>query len=129
MTKLEKLTDQRNITTISFDMDDTLWDFQAAMENALATHAGTAEGDGAGGRRRRDLTVQQMMDIRDEVADGIGGGSNDPGGNPVHGDGEDGWSTSGFERAGRPRSCTGSIGRRGLRVPGLTTTFPAFLRH
>ena len=74
MTKLEKLTDQRNIKTITFDMDDTLWDFQAAMENALAITLERlrvmAPGDAA-----QSLTVQKMMDIRDEVADELGEGT------------------------------------------------------
>lgn len=74
MTNLEKLTDQRNIKTITFDMDDTLWDFQAAMENALAITLERlrvmAPGDAA-----QSLTVQKMMDIRDEVADELGEGS------------------------------------------------------
>ena len=74
MTTLEKLTDQRNITTITFDMDDTLWDFQAAMERALEITLERlrvmAPGDAA-----RKLTVQQMMEIRDEVASELGEGA------------------------------------------------------
>jgi len=74
MTTLGKLTDQRNITTITFDMDDTLWDFQAAMERALELTLERlrvmAPGDAA-----RKLTVQQMMDIRDEVASELGEGA------------------------------------------------------
>ena len=74
MTTLDKLTDQRNITTITFDMDDTLWDFQAAMERALELTLERlrvmAPGDAA-----RKLTVQQMMDIRDEVASELGEGA------------------------------------------------------
>ena len=74
MTTLEKLTDQQNITTITFDMDDTLWDFQAAMERALEITLERlrvmAPGDAA-----RKLTVQQMMEIRDEVASELGEGA------------------------------------------------------
>ena len=74
MTTLEKLTDQRNITTITFDMDDTLWDFQAAMERALEITLERlrvmAPGDAA-----RKLTVQRMMEIRDEVASELGEGA------------------------------------------------------
>lgn len=66
--------DARNITTISFDMDDTLWDFQAAMERALAITLERlqtmAPGDAA-----QSLTVQRMMEIRDEVADELGEGT------------------------------------------------------
>ena len=74
MTTLERLTDQRNITTITFDMDDTLWDFQSAMERALELTLEQlrvmAPGDAA-----LKLTVQQMMDIRDEVASELGEGA------------------------------------------------------
>ena len=74
MTTLERLTDQRNITTITFDMDDTLWDFQSAMERALELTLEQlrvmAPGDAA-----RKLTVQQMMEIRDEVASELGEGA------------------------------------------------------
>ena len=68
------MTTQRNITTITFDMDDTLWDFQAAMERALEITLERlrvmAPGDAA-----RKLTVQQMMEIRDEVASELGEGA------------------------------------------------------
>ncbi len=64
----------RRITTITFDMDDTLWDFQSAMENALQVTLERlrlmAPGDAA-----RRLTVEKMMEIRDEVADELGEGS------------------------------------------------------
>ena len=74
MTTLEMLTDQRNITTITFDMDDTLWDFQAAMERALELTLKRlrvmAPGDAA-----RKLTVRRMMEIRDEVASELGEGA------------------------------------------------------
>ncbi len=74
MTTLEMLTTQRNITTITFDMDDTLWDFQAAMERALELTLERlrvmAPGDAA-----RKLNVQKMMEIRDEVASELGEGA------------------------------------------------------
>ena len=58
----------RKITTITFDADDTLWDFQSAMEQALEATLrqlrlmvpnNATEG----------LTVQKMIEIRDSVAD------------------------------------------------------------
>ena len=68
------MPDQRKITTITFDMDDTLWDFQSAMARALAVTLERlrvmAPGDAA-----RKLTVQQMMEIRDEVASELGEGA------------------------------------------------------
>ena len=68
------MPDQRKITTITFDMDDTLWDFQSAMARALAVTLERlrvmAPGDAA-----RKLTVQQMMEIRDEVAAELGEGA------------------------------------------------------
>ncbi len=69
------MMDERpNITTITFDMDDTLWDFQTAMENALAVTLERlkemAQGDAA-----QELTVQRMMDIRDAVASELGEGT------------------------------------------------------
>ncbi|MCY3693023.1 MAG: HAD family hydrolase [Chloroflexota bacterium] len=74
MTTLERLTNQRNITTITFDMDDTLWDFQAAMGRALELTLERlrvmAPGDAA-----RKLTVRRMMEIRDEVASELGEGA------------------------------------------------------
>lgn len=64
----------RHITTITFDMDDTLWDFQSAMERALEVTLERlrlmAPGDAA-----RRLTVEKMMEIRDEVADELGEGA------------------------------------------------------
>ena len=66
--------DATNITTITFDMDDTLWDFQAAMEKALAVTLERLQ-QMAPGDAAQNLTVQQMMDIRDEVADELGEGT------------------------------------------------------
>ena len=68
------MAERLNITTITFDMDDTLWDFQAAMERALEVTLERlrlmAPGDAA-----RRLTVEKMMEIRDEVADELGEGA------------------------------------------------------
>ena len=64
----------KSIFTVTFDMDDTLWDFQAAMARALELTLERlrvmAPGDAA-----RNLTVQQMMEIRDEVASELGEGA------------------------------------------------------
>ena len=64
----------RNISTVTFDMDDTLWDFQSAMANALAITLerlrSILPGDGAA-----RLTVPRMMDIRDGVALEMGEGT------------------------------------------------------
>lgn len=61
-----------NPTTISFDGDGTLWDFEQAMRRALASTlaelvrlAPEAES--------RQLTVDRMIAIRDEVAQGLEG--------------------------------------------------------
>lgn len=63
-----------DITTMTFDMDDTLWDFQAAMENALAITLERLKLMAPGGDAQR-LTVPRMMDIRDEVASELGEGA------------------------------------------------------
>lgn len=69
-----KMDGASQITTITFDMDDTLWDFQSAMEHALAITLERlrrmAPGDSA-----RQLTVEKMMEIRDAVADELGEGA------------------------------------------------------
>ena len=74
MTTLKRLTDQRDITTITFDMDDTLWDFRTAMEDALAITLERLRQMAPGDAAQR-LTVQRMMDIRDEVASELGEGA------------------------------------------------------
>ena len=66
--------DKPDITTITFDMDDTLWDFQAAMENALAITLERLKLMAPGDAAQR-LTVPRMMDIRDEVASELGEGA------------------------------------------------------
>ena len=68
------MADLPNIKTITFDMDDTLWDFQSAMENALAITLQHLRRM-APGDRSAGLTVQQMMDIRDGVALELGEGA------------------------------------------------------
>lgn len=63
--------DLSRIRTISFDGDDTLWDFRSAMENALARTLGqlrtVVANDATHG-----LTVQKMVEIRDCVANELG---------------------------------------------------------
>ena len=74
MTTLERLSDARHITTITFDMDDTLWDFQAAMENALSVTLERLRLIVPGDAAQR-LTVLDMMEIRDGVALELGEGA------------------------------------------------------
>ena len=74
MTNLGTVSDQRKITTITFDMDDTLWDFQSAMEKALELTLERLRRI-APGDLSQGLTVQQMMEIRDEVASELGEGA------------------------------------------------------
>ena len=71
---LDAMVDLRNIRTITFDMDDTLWDFQSAMENALGVTLERLRGILPGDPTAR-LTVQRMMDIRDGVALEMGEGT------------------------------------------------------
>ena len=68
------MAELENITTISFDMDDTLWDFQSAMENALAITLERLRQMAPGDAAQR-LTVERMMDIRDQVASELGEGT------------------------------------------------------
>jgi len=60
-----------NITTVSFDGDMTLWDFQAVMENALQKtlhelwqHISTPQA--------QNLTVENLIATRNQVADQMG---------------------------------------------------------
>ena len=62
-----------SIKTITFDADDTLWDFQSAMKAALGSTlqqlrliVPNAASD--------QLTVQNMIDIREHVARELGEG-------------------------------------------------------
>ena len=68
------MADLQNIRTITFDMDDTLWDFQSAMTNALAITLerlrSILPGDGSA-----RLTVPRLMEIRDGVALEMGEGT------------------------------------------------------
>ena len=68
------MADMRNIKTITFDMDDTLWDFQSAMESALGVTLERLRRI-LPGDRSAGLTVQRMMDIRDGVALELGEGA------------------------------------------------------
>ena len=63
-----------NITTIAFDMDGTLWDFESAMQNALRVTLDRLRIVSPGDQTAQ-LTVHQMMDIRDSVASEMGEGS------------------------------------------------------
>ena len=67
MRNAESRVDLSRITTVSFDGDDTLWDFRSAMENALALTLRQLRTIVANDATRQ-LTVQKMMDIRDCVA-------------------------------------------------------------
>ena len=64
------------ITTISFDGDDTLWDFRSAMENALERTMRKLRTVVANDACHR-LTVRKMIEIRDCVASELGGGRSD----------------------------------------------------
>ncbi len=74
MTNLDAIVGRLPINTITFDMDDTLWDFQAAMENALHITLARLRLL-APGERTDNLTVPKMMDIRDAVALELGEGA------------------------------------------------------
>ena len=71
--KNRELTEQ--ITTISFDGDDTLWDFSSAMENALTLTLRELQ-EVVANDAAHQLTVQKMMEIRDCVAKELGGAVN-----------------------------------------------------
>ena len=68
------MVDLQNIRTITFDMDDTLWDFQSAMANALGVTLKRLRSILPGERTAR-LTVPRLMDIRDGVALEMGEGT------------------------------------------------------
>ncbi len=61
------MTDAKRIKAISFDGDETLWDFQKVMRHSLAIVLGElrhrVHGEAAAG-----LTVDKMIDIRNAVA-------------------------------------------------------------
>lgn len=75
MRNAESRVDLSRITTVSFDGDDTLWDFRSAMENALALTLRQLRTIVANDATRQ-LTVQKMMEIRDCVAKESGGAVN-----------------------------------------------------
>lgn len=61
------MTDARRIKALSFDGDETLWDFQKVMRHSLAIVLGElrrrVHGEAAAG-----LTIDKMIDIRNAVA-------------------------------------------------------------
>ncbi len=62
----------KNIKAVSFDVDDTLWDFESAMTSALALTLQrikqTITTDAA-----MQLTVDKLIEIRDAVSEQMGG--------------------------------------------------------
>ena len=62
-----------NIKTITFDADDTLWDFQSAMKSALTSTLAQIRTI-APSAATEQLTVQKMTDIREQVASEFGEG-------------------------------------------------------
>jgi len=59
--------DGRRITTISFDADETLWDFRRTMRQGLQL-ALEALQTNLPSLSANELTVEQLIEIRDEVA-------------------------------------------------------------
>ncbi len=76
MTNTKPEVDLTRITTISFDGDDTLWDFRSAMENALERTMRKLRTAVANDACHR-LTVRKMIEIRDSVAAELGDGRSD----------------------------------------------------
>ena len=62
-----------NIETITFDADVTLWDFQSAMESALTSTLAQIRSI-APTIAAEQLTIQKMIDIREQVARELGEG-------------------------------------------------------
>ena len=62
-----------NIKAISFDADDTLWDFQSAMKSALTSTLAQIRSI-APNAATEQLTVEKMADIREQVASELGEG-------------------------------------------------------
>ena len=62
----------KNIKAISFDVDDTLWDFQSAMTNALALTLRKIKLS-VPNNAASQLTVDKMARIRDAVSGQMGG--------------------------------------------------------
>ena len=71
MSNLKSEVDLSRVKTISFDGDDTLWDFRSAMENALALTLRQLRTVVANDATHR-LTVQKMIEIRNCVANELG---------------------------------------------------------
>lgn len=61
------MTDTRSITTISFDGDATLWDFEKVMRHSLSITLDELRRRVSGGTSA-DLTVDKMIEIRNAVA-------------------------------------------------------------
>jgi len=61
------MSETRHITTISFDGDATLWDFEKVMRRALLISLDELRRS-VPGRATGELTVDRMMEIRDVVA-------------------------------------------------------------
>ena len=62
-----------NIKAITFDADDTLWDFQSAMKSALTSTLAQIRSI-APNAATEQLTVEKMADIREQVASELGEG-------------------------------------------------------
>lgn len=74
MTQSENSRLPPNTTTIAFDMDGTLWDFESAMQGALSETLDRLRII-LPGHRTAQLTVARMMQIRDSVASEMGEGA------------------------------------------------------
>ncbi len=61
------------IKTITFDADDTLWDFQFAMKSALESTLAQIRSLGPNAAAEQ-LTIEKMIDIREQVASELGEG-------------------------------------------------------
>ena len=71
MINVKSEADLSRVKTISFDGDDTLWDFRSVMENALALTLRQLRTAVANDATHR-LTVQKMIEIRNCVANELG---------------------------------------------------------
>ena len=72
MTNLHNSQTLKNIKAVSFDVDDTLWDFESAMTNALALTLQRIR-QVVPIESAMQLTVGKMMQIRDSVSIQMGG--------------------------------------------------------
>lgn len=73
MNSLTSTQTSPNIKTITFDADDTLWDFQFAMKSALESTLAQIRSLGPNAATER-LTIEKMIDIREQVARELGEG-------------------------------------------------------